>query len=636
MKTSRISAAVVATLALFAAADASAQQATGGSTVVLNTYSKAVVIGDTLGPQQNGAPRIGKNTGAGVMDANFTWDSVGYKANPAEVLIGSVYTRSSMTPNNNNSYMQGGFILSKLTAAGVQNGAPIDLPQLNGERAFMRPLMGFSSKHVILIAASEDNGVNNNPVPVMFIRNKTDGSAAAITNNTRGNNINKPTNLIRLANNANLNGKSLNIPNENNQRGPHSIQQVGPNSFVVGMQYNNQAQEAFKVTVADDGKVTMDWFTRFSNTAQHCRPQVAIAEGAASGYIASVEANEQPAEIGFRLSKFSVATGKIESSTIAMRSQPNKNAYVAEPSLSVIGDKLAVSYTMGSKARNRNGDNGHAGGAPVAMLALYNQADLKMVGTPMINAGQFSRHVHSYVTEYGPNAEKTVAIINNSSTNTNKGFAQIIPLKADGTLGVKDAAKVYTVAPYADVANVQARGKRNPNNQAKGFINGMGSIPNPGFDKGATAFMPEVKSFSLSTVTGATNTETANTAKRNSLWLSLVPATWKEGLTTTPGAPTDKPGVDPATGQPSETGPAPRTNAPGTNPSGEAGSSDDTNVLDGTEATTPNGRGRAAQEADAGGCTVSSTSTSTSSGFGIIGLAVAGVLAALRRRKESK
>ena len=201
---------------------------------------------------------------------------------------------------------------------------------------------------------------------------------------------------------------------------------------------------------------------------------------------------------------------------------------------------------------------------------------------------------------------------------------------------MKDAAKVYTVAPYADVANVQARGKRTPNNQAKGFINGMGSIPNPGFDKGATAFMPEVKSFSLSTVTGATNTETANTAKRNSLWLSLVPATWKEGLTTTPGAPTDKPGVDPATGQPSETGPAPRTNAPGTNPSGEAGSSDDTNVLDGTEATTPNGRGRAAQEADAGGCTVSSTSTSTSSGFGIIGLAVAGVLAALRRRKESK
>ena len=47
MKTSRISAAVVATLALFAAADASAQQATGGSTVVLNTYSKAIVVGAT-------------------------------------------------------------------------------------------------------------------------------------------------------------------------------------------------------------------------------------------------------------------------------------------------------------------------------------------------------------------------------------------------------------------------------------------------------------------------------------------------------------------------------------------------------------------------------------------------------------
>src|SRR5205085_1443586 len=119
---------------------------------------------------------------------------------------------------------------------------------------------------------------------------------------TRGQNINKPTNLIQQALKD-----GIQVQNPNNQRGPHKLVQVSDNSFIVGMQYNNQAQEAFKVTVSDTGAVKMDWLKRFSNNAQHCRPQVEVAEGATEGFIAAVEADEQPAEIGFRLTKFNVA-----------------------------------------------------------------------------------------------------------------------------------------------------------------------------------------------------------------------------------------------------------------------------------------------------------------------------------------
>ena len=84
---------------------------------------------------------------------------------------------------------------------------------------------------------------------------------------------------------------------------------------------------------------------------------------------------------------------------------------------------------------------------------------------------------------------------------TNSQDYAIVKLKSDGTLGVKDPLKMYTVSTYSDVANLQARGKRNPNNQAKGFINGLGDMPNPGFDKPG-GFYPEAKTFSLSTVTG--------------------------------------------------------------------------------------------------------------------------------------
>src|SRR5690606_27361716 len=122
--------------------------------------------------------RVGQNTGAGIMDANFQFDqtSAAKAAYGSEVLIGAVYTRSANQRNNTNSYMQGGFALAKLTDKGVELGQPIDLPQLNGERAFMRPLIAFTPKYVVLIAASEDNNSNNgNPKPVMWLADKATG-----------------------------------------------------------------------------------------------------------------------------------------------------------------------------------------------------------------------------------------------------------------------------------------------------------------------------------------------------------------------------------------------------------------------------------------------------------------------------
>jgi len=630
MKTSRFCAGVVATLALFAGDYAHAEGA-AGDTVVLQTFSKVWINGDTLGPVQNGAPRIGKNTGAGLMDAQFGYDVAAAKANPASVLLGTVYTRSAATKNqntNNDSYMQGGFALATLTDKGVTPGPMVDLPTLTGERTFMRPQIAFTPKYAVLIAASEDNGINNNPQPVLFIADKVTGAIAKIPNNTRGaNSLTKPTNLIQTALK-----QGINVPNPNNQRGPHSIIQVGPSSFVLGMQYNNQAAEAFKVTVEDDGTVKMDWLKRYSNTAQHCRPQVAAAEGATEAFITSVEANNQPAEIGFRVTKFNIATGATIATKIPVRSDPKANKYVAEPSIAMVGDKLAIGYQMSASVnRQQNGENGHAGGAQVSLLGLFSTTDLSLVGAPLVNAAAYGRHSNMFATQYGPNGEPAIAYIGGSSTGTKGAFEQLIPLKADGTLGLKDSAKLYAVSPFSDVANVQARGKRNPNNQARGFINGLGAVPNPGFGKTTTGFMPEVKAFSFSTITGYTDAAAATIGKRNSIWISLVPAVWAPGIQTTPGSPTDKPGSNP-----DGTGPSPRTTAPGTNPSGDSAASDGKNVLGGTEATNPDGTdgSRAQLGTDNGGCSVSSNGSSSSSGAGFILLAVAGVIIALRRKNE--
>lgn len=623
MKTSRISAAIVSTLALTAATNAYAE----GDTVRLDTVQKMWVAGDDIGPKQNGVPRVGKNTGAGIMDANFIYDTTAAAkaAAGSQVLFGVTYTRSANTPNNDDSYMQGGFALGKLTEkGGVELGAPVDLPQLNGERAFMRPLIAFTTKYALLFAASEDNNSNNgNPKPVMFIRDKVTGAAVQIANNTR-NNINKPTDLIEQALRDNVP-----VNNPNNQRGPHMVVPVGDNSFLVGMQYNNQAQEVFRVTINEDGAnptVKMDWLKRFNDNAVHNRPQVAYTPGAAEAYMTAVECNAQPANIAVTLTKFNVSNGQQIAQKRVVRAEPGKNKYVAEPSIADMGDTVALGFAFSAKVRDRDGNNGHAGGANVSQLVLVNKADLSIKGDIMPTPANYQRHAHIFASHYGPNNEPAVAVISGSSTGTGKGLVQMIPLKADGTLGVKDPLKMYTVSTYSDVANLQARGKRNPNNQAKGFINGLGDMPNPGFDK-VGGFYPEAKTFSLSTVTGYSSTAAKDIGRRESLWLSLVPSTWKEGLKTTPGQPNENAG----------NGPAPRTADPATDPAGTAGN--DENVLDGTEATKPGdvgggGNARAPQFGgeEASGCSVSHSSSNTS--FGVFGLALAGVLALVRRNSK--
>ena len=117
----------------------------------------------------------------------------------------------------------------------------------------------------------------------------------------------------------------------------------------------------------------------------------------------------------------------------------------------------------------------------------------------------------------------------------------MMPINTDGTRSARRIRTrlLHRVALFSDVANVQTRGKNNPNNQGRGFINGMGNVPNPGYTTDPTQaqknFMPETKSFSLSAVTGYSGSDAAGLGLKNSIWMSLVPASWQPGITTIPG-----------------------------------------------------------------------------------------------------
>jgi MYXO-CTERM domain-containing protein len=296
----------------------------------------------------------------------------------------------------------------------------------------------------------------------------------------------------------------------------------------------------------------------------------------------------------------------------------------------MVGGKLAVMWGVVSKARaQRNGNNGHAGGGQAAKLALFDTTTLAMIDQPLDMVAPYGRHPGMFAMKYGPTEQPAFAVLGGSSTGEAAGKQIIYPLTAEGKLGVKDYGKMYTISKFSDVANLSSRGNNNPNNQAKGFINGKGLLRNPGFGV-ANGFMPEVKSFTLSTVAGYGDDAAKVRGLKLSLWLSLVPSTWKD-IPTVPGQPTDKPGTGP-----DGNGPLPKqdtTSPTNTDGNGTTDQGDD-NVVDGPDLEGPGGRDPRLT-GNAGGCSASGQGGAT--GFGgalLLGLGAAALIR--RRRTEEK
>ena len=171
MKTARLSALILATLAV-AVAPARESKAAEGETVLLPTFSKVMIVGDNLGPMRNGEPRVGDKTGSGVVHSRVVLDdSPAAKAKAAtEVNLLLTYTRSDTQKNNNGSYLQGGFAVVKIANTGLPTLVKqVDLPRLNGEQGFLKPNIQATDDFIVITGASADNGATNNPQSVVYV-----------------------------------------------------------------------------------------------------------------------------------------------------------------------------------------------------------------------------------------------------------------------------------------------------------------------------------------------------------------------------------------------------------------------------------------------------------------------------------
>src|SRR5262249_53918690 len=157
---------------------------------------------------------------------------------------------------------------------------------------------------------------------------KTTLAAVKVLNTNRGDSTKKPTNLIELS------GQQ-----DGQQYGPHSIARVPGTdaSFVMGVQRNNENAYTMRVNVVDGaGGVTLDvpYLTRVIDNARHCRPDIVTNDATPNlGFMTSVEANNQPADIGVQVLQFDLKTGETVKRAYVAKSNPDKNKYIVQPNI---------------------------------------------------------------------------------------------------------------------------------------------------------------------------------------------------------------------------------------------------------------------------------------------------------------
>lgn len=518
---------------------------TGGGTVQLQTYSTKV-YNATL-PRA----KVSKLTGSGAVDTDANW----YPAPNGETLLGMVWTASDDTTNNNsnNSYFRGMFGVSKITAAGVVPVVqPTMIAKLNGDRAFMRPRIVFANggKHMVLIAAAEENGINNgNPQVVTTVIDAATGATMKITNGGQ----NRST--FRQQTFMNLITQSGN--NDNQQYGPHSICQVSDNEILTMVQRNNQNQYAllFQVNDAGAGAVTITAKRRLViQNAQHSRGMIACPLTPPTArvnelVVTSVEANNQPADIGIRVGALDTSTLSFRTSKLAVASSPRQNIYAVQPNITYLGGKyVGLQYQISNKTATRNGGNQHKGGNNKAYLEVLDATTLTSVDKAEAVSAS-ARHSDACGTTFGADGAPAVGVISGAATGTGAGLVQIHPVDpATGKIADVDrVGRLFQVSKFADVSGNAVRGKRNPNDQGRGFIRCVGGAPNPGFGQ-PNGFLADVKTFTVSLVQGFENGNltTATQDEPQHAFLSLVPASWKAGVAAVPGPVVNTPPLGPS------------------------------------------------------------------------------------------
>lgn len=244
------------------------------------------------------------------------------------------------------------------------------------------------------------------------------------------------------------------------------------------------------------------------------RPSIA-AMGKNRSVFCSALGQQRPPDYGVMCSVVDNNTGeKVYSEYIAESDKPNRIFY-NQPQVKSLGDNRYVVMALRS---NGDGRKTNDKGTNVVELFVIEAGETGFTRLAHGDEMDISWQTHASICTgaYGVDGDSHIAVVGAPSTGAGQPTMQLIKYE-DNKLLI-DKKNEYITASYGDSGHLANIYGANPNNQGRDFMFCQGDVPNPGFDQGADAFMPEVKTLFLMPVAGKKPDQ-----NKNAQFLSLIP-----------------------------------------------------------------------------------------------------------------
>jgi MYXO-CTERM domain-containing protein len=447
--------------------------------------------------QDNG--EMGKNTGPG----NEQPVSV-YTTKDGRSFITTVY----MTSIGQDMYWQGMCSSVELTKEGPKPLADNQLTYVDvNHRPFNHPRMAWDGEDLLLLYGSDEMDDEQTATYVHVL----DPETCQLLTET-------PT---------------LVSDNPNNDCGAGDIVANAPGKFTAGYLDAGGGGKSTSIGLRVD-KSSGDYNIEVTyRTVVHTPGNIGRATIAAMGPDRSIHCSamgqQRPPDYGVSCSILDTSTGDILHQEYIAESDKLQKIYWNQPQIMHLEDNKFVVMALRS---NGDGRKTNDKGSNTMGLWVLEASDTGFVRLAESDDLDISWQTHASICTgaYGVDGEKHIGVVGAPVTGAGQPTMQMVQY-LDNKLLV-DKRNEFITAPAGDSGHLANIYGANPNNQGRDFMFCAGDIPNPGFEGGEGAFMPEVETLWVMPVAGKKSGQS-----KNALFLSLVPGKSAVALTGSEEAP---------------------------------------------------------------------------------------------------
>jgi hypothetical protein len=298
-----------------------------------------------------------------------------------------------------------------------------------------------------------------------------------------------------------------------------------PKRFVLCHNDNGENADCVVADVQGDGSVNrVAQIDDVIDPANIPRPHMVQVTTDGKFAVTAARGDQRPPEDGVYVRVIDVVNpqsgdgGRLTQQMPLMQSQPQESLFANSPEIHAPGPTAGTFWAMNITSKS-NGREQKGTSKYFAHVVRFDQdLQLEIVST-LPGAGHYQAHGAMCTSTHGPDGARAGVIAESSITNS--GPAVVTPVYY-GQAGAQEMAegptKVGTpwTGDSGELANLYGN---NPNDQGRDFVDCIGSVPNPGFDR-TGGFQSETRSFVVMPSYG----KMKEGDYKNSFFISFIPA----------------------------------------------------------------------------------------------------------------